>query len=141
VRRRLDVARPYLWAALAAAAIGVGFLLAQLQSSDAVTWTGPCVPATLKGGIAFFSVNGQTEAVNDPAASANHPTTTVTVCYDPAHPEQGLVVNPLTHAIEGALFGVPLLTALVLLVVGLVIRPRHVKDIDAAVPWQTKPRA
>jgi hypothetical protein len=140
VRRRLDVARPYLWAAFAASVIGVGFLLAQLLSSDVVTWTGPCVPATLKGGIAYFSVNRQTEAVNDPAASANHPPTTVTVCYEPAHPEEGLVLNPLTHAIEGALFGVPLLTGLILLVVGLVIRPRQVKDIDSAVPWQVTPR-
>jgi hypothetical protein len=138
VRRRLDAARPYLWAALAASAIGVGFLLAQLQSSDAVTWTGRCVPASLEGGIAYFTVSGQNESVNDPAASANSPTTTVTVCYYPSHPEQGMVLQPLTHAIEGALFGVPLLTALVLLLVGLLIRPRRMRDIDEAVPWPVK---
>jgi len=138
VRRRLDGAGPYLWGAFLVSLLGVGFLLAQLQSNDLVTWTGRCIPATLQGGLAYYTVNGQPQAVNDPLVSASHPTTTVTACYDPAHPEQGQVLHPLTHAIEAALVGVPLLTALVILVFGLVIRPRRLKDIDVAVPWPLK---
>jgi hypothetical protein len=120
--------------------IGFGFMLAQLQSPDLVMWTGRCEPATLRGGLGYYDVNGQTLAVNDPLTPASAPTTPVTVCYNPAHPEQAMVDHPLTRAFEAGLMATPFLVALIILAVGLLIRPFRYKDIDVEVPWPVRRR-
>jgi hypothetical protein len=119
----LDGSGPYLWGALAFSILGGLLLLAQLQSPDLVIWTGHCVPSTERGGIAYYQVNGQSFTVDDVTAPATAPTHTVTVCYDPSHPEQASVLHPVQYWFEAALVGVPFLIALTIVIVGVVIVP------------------
>lgn len=118
---------------------GVFFALADLLSPDVVTWTGRCIPATERGGIAYYAVNGKTEAVNDPNEPATAPTHTVTVCYDPVHPEQGMVLVPAAHVLETVEIAAPIVLALIVLTYGVVIRPMRFKDMDEALPLTRRP--
>lgn len=137
-QRRVQVARPFLIAAVLVALISIGFLIAQLLSPDSVIWTGRCIPATLRGGLAYYVVNGEQLAVNDPTVPANSPVMPTTVCYDPANPEQALVPHAATRSFEASLVLVPLAIAIGLALYGLMVRPIRIKDIDDALPWPTR---
>ena len=127
----------FLVAAAALVLLGFFFALAELLSPDLVTWTGRCIPATEQGGIAFYTVNGKAESVNDPNQPATAPTHPVTVCYDPAHPEVAQVLVPASHVVESVEVLVPLVLAVVVFGYGVLIRPMRFKDMEEALPWSS----
>jgi hypothetical protein len=138
LQSRVQGARLYIVLAAALVVLGGFFLLAQLQSPDLVIWTGRCIPATERQGIAYYRVNGTAEALNDPNEPATAPVHTVTVCYQPAHPEQGMVVLPAARIFEGLEILGPLVLAALVLLYGLVIRPLRFRVMDEALPWPTR---
>lgn len=135
MRRRLLIARPFLVAASIATLIAAGFCVAQLLSSDSVIWTGRCIPATMRGGLAYYEVNGLKLEVPDSSVSPNSATRPTTVCYEADHPEQAMVPHTVTRVFEASLVLTPLAIAIGLALYGLVLRPVRIKDIDEVLPW------
>ena len=107
-----------------AAALFVFALLAvllELQSSDAVRWTGQHVVGTEIGGIVSYRWHGQTYSLDAPGYGSAK---AVSVYLDPANPSNALLDKPFLRVFEGSLVAVPLAGGAVLLVLGLTRRWR-----------------
>ena len=107
-----------------AAALFVFALLAvllELESPDAVRWTGQHVVGTEIGGIVSYRWHGQTYSLDAPGYGSSK---AVSVYLDPADPSNALIDNPFLRTFEGSLVAVPLAGGVVLLVLGLTRRWR-----------------
>jgi hypothetical protein len=107
-----------------AAALFVFALLAvllELQSSDAVRWTGRHVTGTEIGGIVSYRWNGQTYSLDAPGYGSAK---AVGVVLDPADPANAVIDNTVPRLVEGSLVAVPVAAGVALLVVGLTRRRR-----------------
>ena len=107
-----------------AAALFVFALLAvllELQSSDAVRWTGQHVTGTEIGGIVSYRWDGQTYSLD---AQGYGSAKAVGIDLDPANPSNAVIDNTFPRLVEGALVAVPVAAGVALLVVGLTRRRR-----------------
>ena len=107
-----------------AAALFVFALLAallELQSSDAVRWTGQHVTGTEIGGIVSYRWDGQTYSLD---AQGYGSAKAVGIDLDPANPSNAVIDNTFPRVVEGALVAVPVAAGVALLVVGLTRRRR-----------------
>jgi len=107
-----------------AAALFVFALLAallELQSSDAVRWTGQHVTGTEIGGIVSYRWDGQTYSLD---AQGYGSAKAVGIDLDPADPSNAVIDNTFPRVVEGALVAVPVAAGVALLVVGLTRRRR-----------------
>ena len=95
--------------------------LLELESPDAVRWTGQRVVGTEIGGIVSYRWHGQTYALGAPGFGSSK---AVSVYLDPANPSNALLDNPFLRAFQGSLVAVPLAGGVVLLVLGLTRRRR-----------------
>lgn len=121
MRRMFDGAG---WFPGLAAALFVFALLAallELQSSDAVRWTGQRVTGTEIGGIVSYRWDGQSYSLDAPGYGSAK---AVGVTLDPADPSNAVLDNTFLWALEGALVVVPVAAGAALLVVGLTRRRR-----------------
>jgi len=107
-----------------AAALFVFALLAvllELQSSDAVRWTGRHVTGTEIGGIVSYRWHGQTYSLD---AQGYGSAKAVGVVLDPADPSNAVIDNMFPRLVEGSLVAVPVAAGVALLVAGLTRRRR-----------------
>ena len=107
-----------------AAALFVFALLAvllELQSSDAVRWTGQHVTGTEIGGIVTYRWDGQTYSLD---AQGYGSAKAVGVVLDPADPSNAVIDNMVPRLVEGGLMAGPVAAGVVLLMVGLTRRRR-----------------
>jgi len=107
-----------------AAALFVFALLAvllELQSSDAVRWTGQRVTGTEIGGIVSYRWEGQTYSLD---ASGYGSAKAIGVDLDPADPSNAVIDNTFPRLVEGSLVAVPVAAGVLLLVAGLTRRWR-----------------
>jgi hypothetical protein len=107
-----------------AAALFVFALLAvllELQSSDAVRWTGQHVTGTEIGGIVSYRWDGQSYSLDAPGYGSAK---AVGVVLDPADPANAVIDNTLPRLVEGALVAVPVAAGVALLVAGVTRRRR-----------------
>ena len=107
-----------------AAALFVFALLAvllELQSSDAVRWTGRHVTGTEIGGIVSYRWNGQTYSLD---AQGYGSAKAVGVVLDPADPSNAVIDSTFPRLVEGSLMAVPVAAGVALLVAGLTRRRR-----------------
>jgi len=121
MRRMFDGAG---WFPGLAAALFVFALLAallELQSSDAVRWTGQRVTGTEIGGIVSYRWDGQSYSLDAPGYGSAK---AVGVTLDPANPSNAVLDNTFLWALEGALVVVPVAAGAALLVVGVTRRRR-----------------
>jgi hypothetical protein len=121
IRRLFDGAG---WFPGLAAALFVFALLAvllELQSSDAVRWTGQHVTGTEIGGIVSYRWDGQTYSLGAPGYGSAK---AVSVYLDPANPSNAVLENPFLRLVEGSLVVVPVAGGVALLVAGLTRRRR-----------------
>jgi hypothetical protein len=119
IRDWYDLTKGYLWSAAIIATFGVIFLIVVLQSSDLVIWTGRCVPASFRDGLAYYVVQGEQYVAGDPSLP-DSPPRRVTVCYQPNAPDQGYIVHPAAYWAEGGVVGVPLAAAAIVLLIGVI---------------------
>jgi hypothetical protein len=108
---------------LAAALFVFAFLavLLELQSPDAVRWTGQHVVGTEIGGIVSYRWDGQTYSLD---AQGYGSAKAVGIDLDPADPSNAVIDNTFPRVVEGALVAVPVAAGVALLVVGLTRRRR-----------------
>jgi hypothetical protein len=121
IRRLFDGAG---WLPGLAAALFVFALLAvllELQSSDAVRWTGQRVTGTETGGIVSYRWDGQTYSLDAPGYGSAK---AVSVYLDPADPSNAMLDSPFLRLVEGSLVVVPVAGGVALLVAGLTRRRR-----------------
>jgi hypothetical protein len=121
IRRLFDGAG---WFPGLAAALFVFALLAvllELQSSDAVRWTGQRVTGTEIGGIVSYRWDGQTYSLDAQGYGSQK---AIGVDLDPADPANAVIDNTFPRMVEGALVAVPVAAGVALLVVGLTRRRR-----------------
>ena len=121
IRRSFDGAG---WFPGLAAALFVFALLAvllELQSSDAVRWTGQHVTGTEIGGIVSYRWGGQTYSLD---AQGYGSAKAVGVDLDPADPSNAVIDNMVPRLVEGGLMAGPVAAGVVLLMVGLTRRRR-----------------
>jgi hypothetical protein len=121
IRRLFDGAG---WLPGLAAALFVFALLAvllELQSSDAVRWTGQRVTGTETGGIVSYRWDGQTYSLDAPGYGSAK---AVSVYLDPADPSNAMLDSPFLRLVEGSLVAVPVAGGVALLVAGLTRRRR-----------------
>ena len=103
IRRLFDGAG---WFPGLAAALFVFALLAvllELQSSDAVRWTGQRVTGTEIGGIVSYRWDGQTYSLDAQGYGSQK---AIGVDLDPADPANAVIDNTLPRMVEGALVAV-----------------------------------
>ena len=96
-------------------------VLLELQSSDAVRWTGQHVTGTETGGIVSYRWDGQSYSLD---AQGYGSAKAVGVYLDPADPSNAIVDNTFLSLLEGALVAVPVAAGVTLLVLGLTRRRR-----------------
>jgi hypothetical protein len=96
-------------------------VLLELQSPDAVRWTGQHVTGTEIGGIVSYRWDGQTYSLN---AQGYGSAKAVGVYLDPADPSNAVIDNPFLRLVEGSLVAVPVAGGVALLVAGLTRRRR-----------------
>jgi hypothetical protein len=121
IRRLFDGAG---WFPGLAAALFVFALLAallELQSSDAVRWTGQRVTGTEIGGIVSYRWDGQTYSLDAPGYGSAK---AVSVYLDPADPSNAMLDNPFLRLVESSLVVVPVAGGVALLGAGLTRRRR-----------------
>jgi hypothetical protein len=121
IRRLFDGAG---WLPGLAAVLFVFALLAvllELQSSDAVRWTGQHVTGTEIGGIVSYRWDGQTYSLDAPGYGSAK---AVSVYLDPADPSSAVLDNPFLRLVEGSLVVVPVAGGVALLVLGVTRRRR-----------------
>ncbi|HXZ70391.1 MAG TPA: hypothetical protein VEH31_05875 [Streptosporangiaceae bacterium] len=107
-----------------AAALFVFALLAvllELQSSDAVRWTGQRVTGTEIGGIVSYRWDGQAYSLDAPGYGSAK---AIGVDLDPADPSNAVIDNTFPRLVEGSLVAVPAAAGVLLLVAGLTRRRR-----------------
>jgi hypothetical protein len=96
-------------------------VLLELQSSDAVRWTGQHVTGTEIGGIVSYRWDGQTYSLD---AQGYGSAKAVGVDLDPADPSNAVIDNTFPRLVEGGLVAVPVAAGVALLVIGLTRRRR-----------------
>ena len=96
-------------------------VLLELQSPDAVRWTGHHVTGTEIGGIVSYRWGGQTYSLDAPGYGSAK---TIGVVLDPADPSNAVIDNTLPRLVEGSLVAVPVAAGVALLVAGLTRRRR-----------------
>lgn len=132
----LSGARGYLFVAAVALALGIVFMLVELQSPDLVIWNGRCVPAFFDGGVAHFTFGGQQFTADNPSLSDRTPRT-VRVCFYPSDPNNGYIVHPAAYWVEGALVGGPFALAIILAAVGVLNSRRRLRRPPSLPPIPT----
>jgi hypothetical protein len=105
----------------------VAFLVVELQSPDLVTWTGKCVPASFRDGLAYYRAEGYAFVAGDPTLP-DEPARTVTVCYFPNDPGKGYIVHPAAYWFEGFVIAGPLIAAVVIFCLGVWFSVRRARD-------------
>ena len=124
--------RARMWAVLDGAGVFVGLAVAlfvfallaallELQSADAVRWTGQRVVGTEIGGIVSYRWHGETYSLDAPGYGSAK---AIGVYVDPGDPSNAVIDNPLARLIQGSLVIVPLAGGLAVLAVGLTRRWR-----------------
>jgi hypothetical protein len=96
-------------------------LIAELQSPDAVLWTGQRVVGTEQHGLAYFRWHGRTYATPMQGYGSAR---AVTIYLDPANPDNAMADNLPTRMVTGLLAGGPLVAAAAVLTIGLTRKRR-----------------
>jgi hypothetical protein len=107
------------WAVGLAAVLFVFALLVvllDLQSPDAVLWTGHHVTGTEQGGIVSYRWQGQNYSLDVPGYGSSK---AVNVYLDPGNPSDAMVNNLADRAAVASLVGVPLIAGVAVLAIGL----------------------
>lgn len=90
-------------------------VLAELQSSDVVLWTGQGVVGREQGGIISYQWKGQSYTINGQGYGSSP---AVTVYLDPANPGNAMPDSALGRAMDASLIVGPFGAAMVLLALG-----------------------
>jgi hypothetical protein len=112
------------WAVGLAAVLFVFALLVvllDLQSPDAVLWTGHRVTGTEQGGIVSYRWQGQNYSLDVPGYGSSK---AVAVYLNPGNPSNAMVNNLADRAAVGSLVGVPLIAGAGVLAIGLTRKRR-----------------
>jgi hypothetical protein len=112
------------WAVGLAAVLFVFVLLVvllDLQSPDAVLWTGHRVTGTEQGGIVSYRWQGQNYSLDVPGYGSAK---AVGVYLNPGNPSDGMVNNVADRVTAASLVGVPLIAGVAVLAIGLTRRGR-----------------
>lgn len=123
----MAAARGYYWTAIIATVIGLTFALIELQSPDLVIWTGECVPASFRDGLAYYRAEGHDFVAGDPTLP-DQPARTVTVCYFSSDPGKGYIVHPAAYWAEGILIASPLLAGVLMFCLGVFFSIRRTRE-------------
>ena len=96
-------------------------MLLELQSPEAVFWTGREVAGMEQGGIITYHWHGQAYSLDTPGYGSAK---SVTVWLNPANPSDGRLNNPIDRIISASLVDVPVLAGVAVLVAGFTRRYR-----------------
>lgn len=121
MRALLDGAGVFVGLAVALFVFALLAALLELQSADAVRWTGQRVVGTEIGGIVSYRWHGQTYSLDAPGYGSAK---AIGVYVDPSDPSNAMIDNPVARLIQGSLVIVPLAGGLAVLAVGLTRRWR-----------------
>lgn len=121
MRALLDGAGVFVGLAVALFVFTLLAALLELQSADAVRWTGQRVVGTEIGGIVSYRWHGQTYSLDAPGYGSAK---AIGVYVDPGDPSNAMIDNPVARLIQGSLVIVPLAGGLAVLAVGLTRRWR-----------------
>ena len=121
IRRLFDGAGWFPGLAVALFVFALLAVLLELQSSDAVRWTGQRVTGTEIGGIVSYRWDGQTYSLSAPGYGSAK---AVPVDLDPADPSNAVIDNTFPRLFEGTLVAVPVAGGVALIMVGLTRRRR-----------------
>src|SRR5215475_219087 len=121
IRRLFDGAGWFPGLAVALFVFALLAVLLELQSSDAVRWTGQRVTGTEIGGIVSYRWAGQTYSLD---AQGYGSAKAVGVDLDPSDPSNAVIDNTFPKLVQGALVAVPVAGGVLLLVAGLTRRRR-----------------
>jgi hypothetical protein len=115
VRKWFDGAGGFVGSAVVLFVFAVLALLAMLQSSDAVLWTGQQVIGTEQGGIVTYHWRGDSFSLD---AKGNGSSNAVNIYLDPGNPSHAVIDSAFGRVVSGGLVALPATGGVVLLVVG-----------------------
>lgn len=121
MRALLDGAGVFVGLAVALFVFALLAALLELQSADAVRWTGQRVVGTEIGGIVSYRWHGQTYSLDAPGYGSAK---AIGVYVDPGDPSNAMIDNSVTRVIQASLVVVPVAGGLAVLAVGLTRRWR-----------------
>ena len=90
-------------------------VLGELQSPDAVLWTGHHVVGTEQGGIVYYRWHGQNYSLDAPGSGSSK---AVDVYLDPGNPDRAMIDNIYNRLAVGTLIGLPFAGGVALLGLG-----------------------
>lgn len=119
VRERLrgwfDGSGWFIGLAIAFAAAGILWLLAELQSPDVALWIGHHVTGSEQGGVVFYRWQGHTYGLDVPGFGSAR---AVSLYVDPRDPSVAMIDSPAGRAFADLLSASPFLLALALVAAG-----------------------
>src|SRR5690242_6558914 len=115
VRKWFDGAGWYVGAAVVLLVFALLAVLAGLQSSDSVLWTGQQVTGTEQQGLVYYRWQGQSYSLAVPGSGSSK---AVSVYLNPGDPSQAVIDNVFDRVLAGLLVLGPAAGAVVLLVIG-----------------------
>jgi len=115
VRKWFDGAGWFVGAAVVLLVFALLAVLAGLQSSDSVLWTGQQVTGTEQNGLVYYRWQGQSYSLAVPGFGSSK---AVSVYFNPGDPSQAVVDNVADRVLAGLLVLGPVAGAVVLLVIG-----------------------
>jgi hypothetical protein len=115
VRKWFDGAGWFVGAAVVLLVFALLAVLAGLQSSDSILWTGQQVTGTEQQGLVYYRWQGQSYTLDVAGYGSSK---AVSVYFKPGDPSQAVVDNVLDRVIGGLLVLGPVAGAVVLLVIG-----------------------
>ena len=115
VRKWFDGAGWFVGAAVVLLVFALLAVLAGLQSSGSLLWTGQQVTGTEQQGLVYYRWQGQSYSLDVPGFGSSK---AVSVYFNPGDPSQAIVDNVLGRVLAGLFVLGPVAGAVVLLVVG-----------------------
>jgi hypothetical protein len=115
VRKWFDGAGWFVGAAVVLLVVALLAVLAGLQSTDSILWTGQQVTGTEQHGLVYYRWQGQSYTLDVAGFGSSK---AVSVYFKPGDPSQAIVDNVLDRVIAGLLVLGPVAGAMVLLVIG-----------------------
>jgi hypothetical protein len=115
VHRWFDGAGWFVGAAVVLLVFALLAVLAGLQSTDSVLWTGHQVTGTEQQGLVYYRWQGQSYSLAVPGSGSSK---AVSVYFNPGDPSRAVVDNVFDRVLAGLLVLGPVTGAVVLLVIG-----------------------
>ncbi len=120
VRSRFEGTAPMLVGASVFFIVGCLFLVGALTGPTRVQWTGRSVQGTERGGIVYYSYNGQNYSLDSTSRFMSN-----TVYFDPSDPHSAMLGNAADRVLDIVTVAGPYAIATIILVVGTSRRIRR----------------